>query len=65
MSATTVQTNGHAFTGKLKPNIGVYTDPEHNLYISEASPSVEELENGDSLDVGEVVVQVRHTGICG
>jgi len=65
MSATTVLTNGHGFVAKLKPNIGVYTDPEHNLYISEANPSVEELENGGSLDIGEVVVQVRHTGICG
>jgi L-iditol 2-dehydrogenase len=49
----------------LKPNIGVYTDPEHNLYIDSASPSVEELQNGSTLKNGEVVVKVRSTGICG
>jgi L-iditol 2-dehydrogenase len=49
----------------LKPNIGVYTDPEHNLYIEAASPSVEELTSGAALQDGEVVVKIRSTGICG
>ncbi|KAL7269108.1 L-arabinitol 4-dehydrogenase [Rhizina undulata] len=52
-------------TTTLKPNIGVYTDPQHNLYIAEAGPSVEEVQGGESLKEGEVVVQVRSTGICG
>lgn len=49
----------------LKPNIGVYTDPEHNLYIAEASPSAEEVAKGDTLGPGEVTIQIRSTGICG
>jgi len=49
----------------LKANIGVYTDPEHNLYVDSASPSVRELEEGTALKEGEVVVKVRSTGICG
>ena len=49
----------------LKANIGVYTDPEHNLYVDSASPSVQELEEGTALKEGEVVVKVRSTGICG
>ncbi|ETW85025.1 hypothetical protein HETIRDRAFT_154644 [Heterobasidion irregulare TC 32-1] len=50
---------------QLKPNIGVFTDPQHNLWIDSASPSVEEIQRGDTLAPGEVVVQVRSTGICG
>lgn len=49
----------------LKPNIGVFTDPEHNLYIDAASPSVEELSAGNALKEGEVVIKIRSTGICG
>ncbi|KAI5814631.1 GroES-like protein [Pyronema omphalodes] len=49
----------------LKPNIGVFTDPQHNLYIDNASPSVEELAAGNALKEGEVVVRMRCTGICG
>jgi hypothetical protein len=49
----------------LKPNIGVFTDPEHNLYVDAASPSVEELTAGNALKEGEVVIKIRSTGICG
>ena len=49
----------------LKPNIGVFTDPQHNLWLDSASPSVEEIAKGDLLQPGEVVVQIRSTGICG
>ncbi|KDQ61455.1 hypothetical protein JAAARDRAFT_30893 [Jaapia argillacea MUCL 33604] len=49
----------------LKPNIGVFTDPQHNLWIDQASPSVEEIKKGDALQEGEVIVQIRSTGICG
>ncbi|KAI5781485.1 GroES-like protein [Geopyxis carbonaria] len=51
--------------GSLKPNIGVYTDPQHNLYVEAASPSAEEVQSGSTLAEGEVVVQIRCTGICG
>jgi len=50
---------------ELKPNIGVYTDPQHSLWVDAAAPSVEEIKSGAHLQPGEVVVQIRSTGICG
>uniref|UniRef100_A0A060SXP3 L-arabinitol 4-dehydrogenase n=1 Tax=Blastobotrys adeninivorans TaxID=409370 RepID=A0A060SXP3_BLAAD len=44
-----------------KPNIGVFTNPKHDLYVAECEPSPQDLTPGP----GEVVVQVRATGICG
>ncbi|KAK9386659.1 chaperonin 10-like protein [Lipomyces mesembrius] len=46
-------------TVSQKPNIGVYTNPKHDLYVSEAEPT--------SLipAQGEVIVHVYATGICG
>ncbi|KAM0329357.1 hypothetical protein ACHAQA_004663 [Verticillium albo-atrum] len=72
MTATTVVSetngvNGHANgTTKLsKPNIGVYTNPKHDLWINEAEPTLEQVNSGESLAVGEVTVAIRSTGICG
>jgi L-iditol 2-dehydrogenase len=48
-----------------KANIGVFTNPEHDLWVAEASPSVENIEKGDSLKPGEVTVGIKSTGICG
>lgn len=48
-----------------KKNIGVYTNPQHDLWISEAAPTVESVQNGDELKEGQVTVAVRSTGICG
>lgn len=48
-----------------KPNIGVYTNPEHKLWVAEAEPSLESVQKGDGLKVGEVTVGVKSTGICG
>lgn len=48
-----------------KPNVGVYTDPEHKLWVSESHPSLEEIKRGDSLNPGEVTVGIKSTGICG
>ncbi|PHH82318.1 hypothetical protein CDD82_6354 [Ophiocordyceps australis] len=48
-----------------KANIGVYTDPNHNLWIGAAEPSGDSAEAGTSLKPGEVTVAVRSTGICG
>lgn len=43
-----------------KKNIGVFTNPKHDLYVSEIeTPDVE------SLSEEEVLVHVRSTGICG
>ena len=46
-------------------NIGVYTNPEHDLWVAETSPSKEEVENGEALKEGEITVAVKSTGICG
>jgi len=48
-----------------KANIGVYTNPEHDLWVAEAEPSLESVEKGDSLKPGEVTIGVKSTGICG
>ncbi|ANB15136.1 L-iditol 2-dehydrogenase SOR1 [Sugiyamaella lignohabitans] len=45
----------------LKPNIGVFTNPSHGLYIADCEPSTDNLKPGP----GEVVVQIKATGICG
>ena len=49
----------------LKQNIGVYTNPKHDLWVAEASPSVESVQAGTDLKPGEVTIAVRTTGICG
>jgi L-iditol 2-dehydrogenase len=49
----------------LKPNIGVYTDPQHKLWLDETDPPVTDIRSGASLREGEVIVEIRSTGICG
>lgn len=49
-----------------KANIGVYTNPAHDLWVAEAQPSLEEVGKGaESLKDGEVLLHVKSTGICG
>jgi len=48
-----------------KANIGVYTNPAHDLWVAEATPSVEDIEKGVGLKAGEVTVGIKSTGICG
>jgi L-iditol 2-dehydrogenase len=48
-----------------KANIGVFTNPAHELWVGEAQPSLESVEKGDTLKVGEVTVGIKSTGICG
>lgn len=60
MSATT--------TTEVKPskaNIGVYTNPAHELWVAEAEPSLESVQNGGDLKEGEVLLNIKSTGICG
>jgi hypothetical protein len=45
--------------------MGVYTNPNHDLWIDSATPSAEGLEIGSSLAPGEVSVGIKSTGICG
>ncbi|KAK2762251.1 L-arabinitol 4-dehydrogenase [Arachnomyces sp. PD_36] len=48
-----------------KANIGIFTNPKHDLWIADAKPSVEDAASGKDLKPGEVTIEVRSTGICG
>lgn len=48
-----------------KANIGVFTNTNHDLWVAESTPSVQDVQNGNGLKSGEVTVEVRSTGICG
>lgn len=48
-----------------KANIGVYTNPKHDLWVADAEPSLESVQAGSNLKEGEVTVAVKSTGICG
>ncbi|RAL12005.1 NAD(P)-dependent alcohol dehydrogenase [Aspergillus homomorphus CBS 101889] len=52
-------------TALEKPNIGVYTNTNHDLWVAESKPSLEDVKSGAGLQPGEVTIQVRSTGICG
>jgi L-iditol 2-dehydrogenase len=59
-------TNGANGTVKAaKKNIGVFTNPKHDLWISEATPTLESVSTGEELHAGQVTVAIRSTGICG
>ncbi len=48
-----------------KPNIGIYTNPAHDLWIADATPSQEEAAKSENLKEGYVTIAVKSTGICG
>lgn len=48
-----------------KSNIGVFTNPAHELWVAESEPELETIKKGESLKEGEVTIAVRSTGICG
>ncbi len=48
-----------------KPNIGVFTDPEHKLWVADSGPSLDSVKKGDGLEPGQVTVGIKSTGICG
>ncbi|KAI8955089.1 GroES-like protein [Xylaria longipes] len=48
-----------------KANIGIFTNPKHDLWISEAEPTVESVQKGGDLKHGEVTIAIKSTGICG
>lgn len=54
-----------AMPSTSKPNIGVYCNPEHKLWVEESGPSVEDVKSGSLLNEGEVTIGVKTTGICG
>ena len=61
MSTTTATTT----IAPSKANIGVYTNPEHDLWVAEALPTREQVEQGETLKPGEITVAIKSTGICG
>ena len=67
MSPSAVENSTQVDTSKSqpKPNIGVYTNPAHDLWITEAEPSAESAKSGADLKHGEVTIAIRSTGICG
>jgi L-iditol 2-dehydrogenase len=65
MAPTATEIPRAAMEKPSKANIGVFTNPEHDLWVAEASPSVENIEKGDSLKPGEVTIGIKSTGICG
>ena len=54
-----------AMPSASKPNIGVYCNPEHKLWVEESGPKVEDVKSGSLLKEGEVTIGVKTTGICG
>jgi L-iditol 2-dehydrogenase len=54
-----------AVVAPSKPNIGVYTNPNHDLWLADAKPTLEEVQKGEGLKSGEVTIEIRSTGICG
>jgi L-iditol 2-dehydrogenase len=67
MSPSAISEGGPAgtVTKPSKANIGVYTNPQHDLWVAEAQPSLETVVKGDSLKPGEVTIGIKSTGICG
>ena len=61
MSTTTTVTE----VKSAKANIGVYTNPAHDLWVADAVPSQKDVEAGEGLKPGEVTVAIKSTGICG
>lgn len=59
------KSNGTDVKFSTKANIGVYTNPAHDLWVAEAEPSLEEVQRGGDLKPGEVLLNVKSTGICG
>ena len=47
------------------PNVGVFTDPEHKLWVAESVPTLESVKKGQDLKHGEVTIGIKSTGICG
>ena len=48
-----------------EPNVGVFTDPTHRLWVAEAEPKLEALQKDQELKVDEVTIGIHSTGICG
>ncbi|RMZ87806.1 hypothetical protein DV736_g4961, partial [Chaetothyriales sp. CBS 134916] len=56
---------GGTLTDTSKPNIGVFTNPKHDLWVAETCPSQADVQDGKGLKEGEVYIGIKSTGICG
>lgn len=65
MSPAAAEAPANGEVKSLKPNVGVFTNPKHDLWVSETTPSAESVKSGEELKIGEVTVAIRSTGICG
>lgn len=66
MSPSAVDTAPAAgVTKATKNNIGIFTNPKHDLWIADAAPSLESVQKGEELKPGQVTIAIRSTGICG
>lgn len=63
LAATSIQTATDSRESTV--NIGVYTNPAHELWVGEAEPAYDTITGGNSLKHGEVTVAIKSTGICG
>lgn len=64
-TTTTATTKVNGVKPSAKANIGVYTNPAHDLWVADALPSQEDAESGKDLQPGEITVAIKTTGICG
>lgn len=62
---TNMSTSTTTTIAPSKANIGVYTNPAHDLWIADALPKQEDVEKGQDLKEGEITVAIKSTGICG
>ncbi len=65
MSPAAVDASPGPVVAASKANIGVYTNPKHDLWIADAAPSLESVRTGETLLPGQVTIAIRSTGICG
>jgi L-iditol 2-dehydrogenase len=64
-TTTTTTTTDKASLNPTKENIGVYTNPSHDLWIAPASPSLSTATDASLLPPGTVTIAIKSTGICG
>ena len=65
MSTVTTSTMTTTLTETAKPNIGVFTNPKHELWVAPAGPTLQDVQDARDLKEGEVYIGVKSTGICG
>lgn len=64
-NGTTNGTMANGDSHKMKNNVGVYTNPRHDLWTAPAEPDVEHALDGWTLKAGEVTIGIKNTGMCG